>query len=520
MPYQLNRYNRTSLTVVQDGNTDSNSSSLTFVGKNFAGYGGIQNENFLYLLENFANSSPPSNPLIGQVWYDSINRKLRFYDTSYNGGSPEPFTYAKWRNVGAEIGSVQPTGLTVGDFWFDTSTNQLKAYVGGATPFALIGPQAVSSFAQTNLESVSVKDNTQAQTLHAIVKAVVGGTTIFVISKDEFSLNSTESLYSEGFNFISQGLTLVNSSAGNTTSDHKFWGTAKNSDKLGNSDAINYVKKSGASFDDLATFSNAGLTINSVIKLSIESSVATIQNLSSKTLSFKIKNTDNAVKNPLILDGYNVIPGAKESNLPVYNLGTATDKWNTVYAKTLYADSIVGGVSGVSSSSDSLKFGTGNYVSATNTWSAGNGNTIVARDVDGNFTANVITATVTQARYADLAEKYESDADYEPGTVVVFGGDKEITVTDLKEDARVAGVISTNPAYLMNVESEGLAVALRGKVPCKVVGPVEKGDILVSSSILGYAMAGNTASLPATIIGKSLENKVNDDFGTIMIVVT
>ena len=145
---------------------------------------------------------------------------------------------------------------------------------------------------------------------------------------------------------------------------------------------------------------------------------------------------------------------------------------------------------------------------------------IDARDVDGNFTANVITATVTQARYADLAEKYESDADYEPGTVVVFGGDKEITVTDLKEDARVAGVISTNPAYLMNVESEGLAVALRGKVPCKVVGPVEKGDILVSSSILGYAMAGNTASLPATIIGKSLENKVNDDFGTIMIVVT
>ena len=525
MPYQLNRYNRTSLTVVQDGNTDSNSSSLTFVGKNFAGYGGIQNENFLYLLENFANSSPPSNPLAGQVWYDSGTRKLRFYDTSYIGGSPEPTTYAKWRPVGAEIGSTPPGGMTVGDFWFDSSSNQLKVYVGGTNPFSLIGPQAVNNFDQTNLESVSVIDNSPASDSHAIVKAVVNGETVFVISQDQFTLNSNESLYNSGFGYISQGITLAYSTAGNTTSDHRFWGTASNSDKLGNILASSYVTKNGATFSNSATFSNAGLNVNSIIKISVDNSEATIENISSKILSFRVKNTDTLVKNPLRLDGYNVIPGPMEGNIavPVYNLGTSTDKWNNVYAKNVNVETLTvsGAVTATSSRADLLYCRTGTDTSAYFSAVFSNtANTIVARDGSGNFAANVINATVTQARYADLAEKYESDAIYEPGTVVVFGGDKEITITDLAEDARVAGVISTNPAYLMNVDSEGLAVALRGKVPCKVVGRISKGDLLVTSSTPGYAMAGNTASLPATLIGKSLENKTDEDFGTIMIVVT
>jgi len=517
MPYQINRYNRDPLTTVQDGNTDSNTTSLTFVGKNFAGYGGLQNENFLYLLENFANSSPPSNPSKGQIWYDSGNRKLRFYDTTYTGGSPEPATYAKWRNVGAEIGSVQPSGLTVGDFWFDTDTKQLKVYVGGTTPFRLIGPQAVNTFAQTSLESVTVKDNTNDHNLWPVIKGVIDGSAVFVISSNEFNLNSDESLYTSGdFDFISQGITLANSKTGSTIGSYRFWGTASDSKKLDGSLASAYVMKTDATFNNLATFSNDGLTINNILKMSIDSSEATIQNTSSKGLSFKVKDTTTL--NPLKIDGYDVIPGATIT----YNLGTVTNRWNNFYTKNANIETLTvsGTVTATAQNADKLKFGTGNYVSATDTWSAGNGNTIVARDTNGDFTAHVITATVTQARYADLAEKYESDAVYEPGTVVVFGGEKEITITDLKEDARVAGVISTNPAYLMNVESEGLAVALRGKVPCKVVGQVYKGDILVTSSTPGYAMAGNTASLPATLIGKSLENKADDDFGTIMIVVT
>lgn len=112
----------------------------------------------------------------------------------------------------------------------------------------------------------------------------------------------------------------------------------------------------------------------------------------------------------------------------------------------------------------------------------------------------------TTALYADLAEKYEADADYSPGTVVIFGGNKEITITDLAEDVRVAGVISTAPAYLMNSESTGLPVALRGKVPINVIGPVKKGSLLVTSTTAGYAKAISPDHLKnsCAVIAKSL----------------
>ena len=119
---------------------------------------------------------------------------------------------------------------------------------------------------------------------------------------------------------------------------------------------------------------------------------------------------------------------------------------------------------------------------------------------------NTIFATATTALYADLAEKYVADAEYEPGTVVIFGGANEITVTEFYADTRIAGAISTAPAYLMNESSEGLAVALRGKIPVKVVGAVSKGDLLVSSTTPGYAQrAGlSTTYSPNAVFAKSL----------------
>ena len=124
--------------------------------------------------------------------------------------------------------------------------------------------------------------------------------------------------------------------------------------------------------------------------------------------------------------------------------------------------------------------------------SANTASKVVARDGSGNFAAGTITATATQAQYADLAEKYTADADYEPGTVVVLGGDKEVTECFIESDHRVAGVVSTDPAYLMNSELEGdnvVTVALRGRVPVKVAGPVRKGDVLICSNKPGHAEA-------------------------------
>jgi hypothetical protein len=111
----------------------------------------------------------------------------------------------------------------------------------------------------------------------------------------------------------------------------------------------------------------------------------------------------------------------------------------------------------------------------------------------------------TQAQYADLAENYAADADYQPGTVVVFGGEQEITTTNTFADVRVAGVISSNPAYLMNAAAEGLPVALRGRVPVQVLGAVSKGDLLVTSAQAGFAQSvGQNNSYGQAVFAKSL----------------
>jgi hypothetical protein len=115
----------------------------------------------------------------------------------------------------------------------------------------------------------------------------------------------------------------------------------------------------------------------------------------------------------------------------------------------------------------------------------------------------------TQAQYADLAENYLADESYAPGTLVVFGGDKEITTSSVSHDPRVAGVISTDPAYLMNSGAEGSPLALTGRVPCMVQGPVEKGDRLVNVAAGVAGKLNKEQYEPGCIIGKSL-NSIED----------
>jgi hypothetical protein len=134
-------------------------------------------------------------------------------------------------------------------------------------------------------------------------------------------------------------------------------------------------------------------------------------------------------------------------------------------------------------------------------------------------TFNTVFAKATTAQYADLAEKYVADAVYAPGTVLVFGGTAEVTVDAEDSDCRVAGVVSTDPGFLMN---EGLAteftaaVALTGRVPTFVVGPVRKGDLMVSAG-LGRARAEADPRV-GSIIGKALEDFDGAE-GTIEVVV-
>jgi len=164
---------------------------------------------------------------------------------------------------------------------------------------------------------------------------------------------------------------------------------------------------------------------------------------------------------------------------------------------------------GTIAASRSFAVGAGSYITvnaddiAVDATTTNTASKVVARDSSGNFAAGTITATATQAQYADLAEKYVADDELEPGTVVCFGGDAEVTACCIEDHHAVAGVVSTDPAYLMNSESDGVEVALCGRVPCKVVGPVNKGDLLSSSDVKGHARSNNSA--PAgRIIGKAI----------------
>lgn len=135
-----------------------------------------------------------------------------------------------------------------------------------------------------------------------------------------------------------------------------------------------------------------------------------------------------------------------------------------------------------------------------------------------------IWGLASSAQYADLAEKYLADEPYAAGTLVIFGGNAEITVTHIDHDTRVAGVISTEPAYLMNDSADKgnlwLPVALTGRVPCQVQGPVTKGDLIVSSTIPGVGKKIDKELYePGCIIGKSLEDHTESTIKTIEVVV-
>jgi hypothetical protein len=183
---------------------------------------------------------------------------------------------------------------------------------------------------------------------------------------------------------------------------------------------------------------------------------------------------------------------------------------------TVTGASVVGGV--MSGTSLTVTTGTitgGNIVN-------GNGNGV--GNIGSSTTYfNTVFAKATSAQYADLAEMYCADAEYAPGTVVEFGGSEEITITTESHSTRTAGIISTNPSYLMNSTltcTNALEVALVGRVPCQVTGTIKKGDRVVASSTPGVATCLDMAQYqPGCIIGKALEDYNSETVGTIEVAV-
>jgi len=404
MPYILNKTNGAKLLTVADGAADI-STSLTFVGRNYSGYGEIVNENFLKLLESFASTAAPVKPIQGQLWFDSTATRQRL-NVCHDGKS-----FKTLANI--FIQASTPNTTSNGDLWWDSSNEQLKAY-NGAT-FQIIGPanSRSSKSAWDYTEEAGVED---PNTYNPIIKGRISTKTIAVVSNAEFTPLQTSELYGN-FSIIKRGITLFGASTSTgvssttTTAGYMFWGTAANA-----------------------------LTANAAATVAVESTTTGVHYL------------------PLL---------------------------------------------------DTPSSGAGLSIFSTSTFSY---------DSD----TGTLNATATASRYADLAERYAADGTYEEGTVVVIGGDHEVTVTTECASTAVAGIVSKNPAYMMNSEAGSDQthpyIALKGRVPCKIVGQVNMGDLLVTSVHPGYACAWQPGDSPNAVIGKALRSQ-SEGFGVIEVLV-
>ena len=594
MAYQVNNFKGTLQTTVDEGTIDS-TTDLRFVGKNYAGYGEVQNENFLHLMENFANTTAPPKVITGQIWYDRGNKKLKFYDADTG----------KWKVAGgAEVSATQPAGLAVGEFWWDSGAKQLYAWSG--TQYILVGPEASPELGSSAISADTIKDNvTPVANTHAVIKIIAGGEIVAIVNSDvEFTPAADTGLLAK-FPKIKQGITLsgANADGANATNDYRFWGTASNALKLNGESAANYILQTAeVPFTQAIKFIDAGFYVgdDSDIRIYVDNSEdAVIENKNNRPITIRI-SSGATEKNIAIFESITSGPSADQNTgiIPgssgVYNLGKPTAKWNTVNAVSFlgnlldnslaitynsatraFTGSFIGNVvsslnsavlinastnvigadtieirgnlfgsvtgnvdgtasnaqqlgayspsiivpvdpenpnndktsvvvrnadgeinatafKGVADTADRIKIASGATVDAT--WSALDesthyrsakieklGYTIAARNSTGDLLANIFDGVATAAQYADLAEKYLADAEYEAGTVVMIGGEKEVTACTWGK--RAIGVVSTNPAFMMNKDLEGgTYIALKGRVPVKVIGSVKKGDDLIATN--------------------------------------
>jgi hypothetical protein len=523
MPYSIDKYNGTTIAVVEDGTIDS-TLDIKLIGKNYAGYGEVQNENFVHLLENFAGGSAPPRPISGQIWYDTTTKKIKFYDAAS----------ARWRTAGgaeSTAGPTGPIGLGQGDFWFETINKQLYVYDG--TAYVLVGPQGVGGLGTTQMKSVSVTD-TVAGT-HGIIQAFVDGDIVFVVSTDSFTLSTASATTMPGFGIIKSGITLANTNNVDGITDlgvdskplDTVWGTVSNSLLLDGFSAADFVQNTGTvNFSVLVHFSDLGYTVGDSddleVKIDTDGITPIFKTSINNTIKFQTYNalTPTIPNTPLTLVGANILPGVDN----VTNLGSSSFKFKDVYGTTfsgtaaqsdklkvgvVYADAAVastadtvvvrtaaGAINATSflgnastattattaTQADSLQVGAGVYRTASvSSPDAGDANTIAVRNGDGDLCATIFRGTATAALFADLAEKYLADNEYEIGTVVTVGGAQEVTACQMGD--RAFGAVSGSPAFMMN---EGLVggtyIALKGRVPVKVIGAVVKGDKLIAAS--------------------------------------
>jgi len=396
MAYTIVKSNGTVLTTIADGTINTTSTSLGLPGRNYAGYGQTLDTNFVHLLENFADTTPPANPLLGQLWFNTNNNTLCVCPAD---GTTNINSWLVLAQSGSNVTTTFGAVTVIGNLQANNIT-ALNALAGDTITVRLATVTANASIANANITTANIATiNTQVITTGA--DTTTGS--------------------------ITGTWTITGGSGGNSlvVANGNVSTTGIRTD--------NYYYANGNPFNPSGTYTNSNVA--------------------------------------LYLPTYTGIVGT----------GVATFRGTTL---TTGAAATAGTITG--------------------TWTLSAGSTL-------------------NATYADLAERFEADAEYEPGTVVEIGGDKEVTAVEYELSEDVFGVVSNTAAYLMNsaagTSKTHPAIAVSGRVQVKVIGKVKKGDRLVSAG-KGKARAAKKGEANAfNTIGRALAHKTTDDLGTVEAIV-
>jgi len=474
MAYTVTKTNGTVITTVADGTVNTTSTSLTLIGKNYAGYGIFLNENYVQLLENFSNTTPPTAPLTGQLWYDNVNDILKVYNADTN----------IWKPISSSITSSTAPSAAIsvtGDIWWDTTNAQLKIWSGSA--WITIGPSYTSTAGTSGPVTQTILDSLGAS--HVVTQFFISNSVIMILSKDT---TFTPQTAIPGFSTIIPGLNLISSS---TLTGAQFTGATTGASTLGGFTASQFLRSDISQTTNFAFGAAGGLTVGS--DLVFDASSGTVVVVSETTLNKNIRfdvNQNGVTSQALLFT-------ASTNSATFGNNVTVTGRL-----------SVTGNITATAPIMPSV----------TNTVNIGSAGNRFA-----NVHATYLVGTSVTAQYADLAERFAADAPMLPGTVVELGGVREITQAVQELSEAVFGVISTRAGFLMNGDAGDNnthpAIAVNGRVPVRVVGTVRKGDRLVSAGN-GLARAANRTEITAfNVIGRALENKTTDDEGVVEAIV-
>ena len=480
MAYVITKSDGTTLVAVEDGSINTSVSPLTLIGRNYSGFGQSINQNFVRMTENFAHNVQPTNPLRGQLWYDTSSKTLK----AYSGSRFKSLAYV-------DSATTSPSDPVSGSLWFNEVEQKLYFYNGST--YVLVGPQ-FTGLASNNL--VLPAELTDTGRSYYVLKYQIEDTitqslnTVAIVSENDFTPTGSIS----GFPTIKKGITLYGTNQNGISTDTIIWGTASNATKLNGYADTDFVKASTPTFASevniVTNTAGTGINVNSgALRLYLnpnDNSVANITAGKGSTLKF------NVLSGTSLLNAITVSASSGLALLPSTDLDTGGTtigsndyRFNNVYTAGLDA--------GYDNTLRAPK--TGVY---RGQWTGTSGSTWALAG-------------------ADLAERYHADANYEVGTVLIVGGDNEVTqCDDIRQN--IAGIVSTNPAYMLNADagpdSTHPYIALKGRVPCKVTGRIFKGDMLVSSKVPGHAKAALYTApepfLPSHIVGIALEDFEGD----------